>query len=152
MAMEAPLFFRLAELTPPLPLSNKRRFADAGEFGGLGVGVVFEEFHRVVELLSVEFWRTAFAEIRVGRTGDDEHIAAPQLRPQPVPFRLVHLGAGERVRVDFFRAGGGKRLALRLQTVSVPRLLSGRYPYVAEFHVLHLIFLCFDTIPFDHNF
>ena len=110
MAMEAPLFFRLAELTAPLPLSNKRRFADAGEFGGLGVGVVFEEFHRVVELLSVEFWRTAFAEIRVGRTGDDEHIAAPQLRPQPVPVRLVHLGAGERVRVDFFRAGAGSHI------------------------------------------
>lgn len=58
------------EVLPPLPLPNQRRFADAGEFGGLRVGVVFEELHRVVELLGVEFWRTPFAEIRVGRAGD----------------------------------------------------------------------------------
>ena len=82
----------------------------------------------------------------------DEHIAFSQLRPQPVELRALDLRAGEGVRIDFLRAGGGKRLALRLQTVAVPRLFSGRYPYVAEFHVLHLIFLCFDTIPFDHNF
>lgn len=69
MAMEAPLFFRLAELTPPLPLPDKRRFTDAGEFGGLRVGVVFEEFHCVVELLGVELGRTAFTEIRVGQGG-----------------------------------------------------------------------------------
>lgn len=67
--MEAPLFFRRPELTPPLPLPDERRFADAGEFGGLRVGVVFEEFHRVVELLGVEFWRTALTEIRVGQGG-----------------------------------------------------------------------------------
>ena len=69
MAMEAPLFFRLAELTAPLPLADERGLADAGEFGGLRVGVVFEELHRVVELLGVEFWRTAFTEIRVGQGG-----------------------------------------------------------------------------------
>ena len=84
--------------------------------------------------------------------GNDEHIAAPQMRTQLIPLRPLHPCAGEGVRIDFLRAGGGKRLALRLQTVSVARLLSGRYPYVAEFHVLHLIFLCFDTISFDHNF
>lgn len=67
--MEAPLFFRRPELLPPLSLPDKRRFADAGEFSGLGIGVVFEEFHRVVELLGVEFWRTPFAEIRVGQGG-----------------------------------------------------------------------------------
>ena len=175
----------------------------------------------MVELLSVEFWRTAFTEIGVGGAGDglallgtlhdhvalklgerqqhvakkrvhrvvrqdaevqhvngnalvdhvcdkagrlrhrarepveagnDQHIAAPQLCTQLIPLRPLHPCAGEGVRIDFLRAGGGERLALRLQTVAVARLLSGRYPYVAEFHVLHLIFLCFDTIPFDHNF
>ena len=84
--------------------------------------------------------------------GNDKHIAAPQLRAQPVELRALDLRAGEGVRIDFLRAGGGKRLALRLQTVAVARLLSGRDPYVAEFHVLHLIFRCFDTITFDHNF
>ena len=86
------------------------------------------------------------------KAGDDEHIAAPQLCAQPIPLRPLHPCAGERVRVDFFRARRRQRLALRLQAVAVARLLSGRYPYVAEFHVLHLIFLCFDTITFDHNF
>ena len=55
---------------PPLSLPDERGLADAGEFGGLRVGMVFEEFHRVVELLGVEFWRTPFTEIRVGRARD----------------------------------------------------------------------------------
>mgnify|MGYP007023325685 CR=1 FL=1 len=217
---------------PPLPLPDKRRFADAGEFGGLRVGVVFEELHRVVELLGVEFWRTPFAEIRVGRArdglallralhdhvalelrerqqhiakkrvdrvvrqdaevqyvdgntlvdhlgdetgrlrhrprepvelGDDEHIAAPQLRPQPVPFRSVHLGAGERVRVDFFRARRRQRRLLRVQTVAVARLRFGGYSRVAECHVNSPVFpvltprvlnIGFDTsiIAYDAEF
>ena len=217
---------------PPLPLPDKRRFADAGEFGGLRVGVVFEELHRVVELLGVEFWRTPFAEIRVGRArdglallralhdhvalelrerqqhiakkrvdrvvrqdaevqyvdgntlvdhlgdesgrlrhrprepvelGDDEHIAAPQLRAQPVELRALDLRAGEGVRIDFLRAGGGERLALRLQTVSVPRLRLGRDSRVAEYHVNSPVFpvltprvlnIGFDTsiIAYDAEF
>ena len=217
---------------PPLSLPDKRGLADAGEFGGLRVGVVFEELHRVVELLGVEFWRTPFAEIRVGRTGDglaflgalhdhvalelrerqqhvakkrvhrvvrqdaevqyvdgnalvdhvgdeagrlrhrprepvepgdDEHIAAPQLRPQLIPFRPLHPCAGEGVRVDFFRAGGGERLALRLQTVAVPRLRLGRDSRVAEYHVNSPVFpvltprvlnIGFDTsiITYDAEF
>ena len=70
----------------------------------------------------------------------DQHIAAPQLRPQPVPFRSVHLGAGERVRVDFFRAGGNERLTLRLQAVAVARLRFGGYSRVAEYHANPSIF------------
>ena len=67
--MEAPLFFRLAELTPPLSLPDERGLADAGELDDLRVGMVREQSHRVVELLSVEFWRTAFTEIGVGQGG-----------------------------------------------------------------------------------
>ena len=37
MAMEAPLFFRLAELTAALPLADERGLADAGEFDDLRV-------------------------------------------------------------------------------------------------------------------
>ena len=69
MAMEAPLFFRLAELTVPLPLADERGLADAGELDDLRVGMVREQRHRVVELLGVEFGRTAFTEIGVGQGG-----------------------------------------------------------------------------------
>ena len=62
--------------------------------------------------------------------GDDQHIAFSQLRAQPVKFRSVHLGAGERVRVYFFRARRGQRRLLRLQTVAVARLRFGRGLYV----------------------
>ena len=37
MAMEAPLFFRLAELTAALPLADERGLADAGELDDLRV-------------------------------------------------------------------------------------------------------------------
>ena len=37
MAMEAPLFFRLAELTAALPLADEGRLADAGELDDLRV-------------------------------------------------------------------------------------------------------------------
>ena len=95
--------------------------------------------------------------------GNDEHIAAPQLRPQPVPFRSVHLGAGERVRVDFFRARRRQRRLLRVQTVAVARLRFGGYSRVAECHVNSPIFpvltpcimtLSFGTfiIPYDTVF
>lgn len=95
--------------------------------------------------------------------GNDEHIAAPQLRPQPVPFRSVHLGAGERVRVDFFRARRRQRRLLRVQTVAVARLRFGGYSRVAECHVNSPIFpvltprvlnIGFDTsiITYDAEF
>lgn len=74
------------------------------------------------------------------QSGHDEHIAAPQLRPQPVPFRSVHLGAGERVRVDFFRARRRQRRLLRVQTVAVARLRFGGYSRVAEYHVNSPVF------------
>ena len=70
----------------------------------------------------------------------DQHIATPQLRPQPVPFRSVHLGAGERVRVDFFRARRRQRRLLRVQTVAVACLRFGGYSRVAEYHVNSPIF------------
>ena len=55
----------------------------------------------------------------------DQHIAAPQLRPQPVPFRSVHLGAGERVRVDFFRARRRQRRLLRKLGFGVVPIILG---------------------------
>ena len=93
----------------------------------------------------------------------DQHIAAPQLRPQPVPFRSVHLGAGERVRVDFFRARRRQRRLLRVQTVAVARLRLGRDSRVAECHVNSPVFsvltprvlnIGFDTyiITYDAEF
>lgn len=57
------------EVLPPLPLPNQRRLADTSEFHDLRIRMVFEELHRVVELLGVEFWRTAFTEIGVGQGG-----------------------------------------------------------------------------------
>ena len=95
--------------------------------------------------------------------GNDEHIAAPQLRPQPVPFRSVHLGAGERVRVDFFRARRRQRRLLRVQTDAVARLGLGRDSRVAEYHVNSPVFpvltprvlnIGFDTsiITYDAEF
>ena len=72
--------------------------------------------------------------------GDDEHIAAPQLRAQPVKFRALDLRAGERVRVDFFRARRRQRRLLRLQTVAVARLRLGGYSRVAEYHVNSPVF------------
>ena len=68
--MEAPLFFRLAELTPPLSLPDERRLADAGQLNNLRVGMVLEQRHRMVELLGIEFGRAALTEIRVGRARD----------------------------------------------------------------------------------
>lgn len=70
MAMEAPLFFRLAELTAPLSLPDERGLADAGELNDLRVGMVREQRHRVVKLLGIELGRAAFTEIRVGGTRD----------------------------------------------------------------------------------
>ena len=67
--------------------------------------------------------------------GDDEHIAAPQLRAQPVEFRALDLRAGEGVRVNFFRARRRQRRLLRVQTVAVARLCLGRDSCVAECHV-----------------
>ena len=72
--------------------------------------------------------------------GDDEHIAAPQLRTQPVKLRALDLRAGERVRVDFFRARRGQRRLLRVQTVAVARLRLGRDSRVAEYHVNSPVF------------
>ena len=232
MAMEAPLFFRLAELTAPLPLADERRLADAGELDDLRVGMVLEQSHCVVELLGVELGRAAFTEIRVGgardrlallralhdhvalelrerqqhvaqqrvdrvvgqdaevqyidgdalvdhlgdqagrlrhrpreavELGDDEHIAAPQLRAQPVELRALDLRAGEGVRVDFFRAHRRQRRLLRVQTVAVARLRLGRDSRVAECHVnspvfpvltLRVLNIGFDTsiITYDAEF
>lgn len=81
--MEAPLFFRLAELTAPLPLPDERGLADAGQFDDLRVGMVLEQGHRVVKLLGIELRRTALTEIRVGGARDrlallralDDHVA-----------------------------------------------------------------------------
>lgn len=50
MAMEAPLFFRLAELTPPLSLPDERRLADAGQLNNLRVGMVLKQSHCMVKL------------------------------------------------------------------------------------------------------
>ena len=50
MAMEAPLFFRLAELTAPLALPDERRLADAGQLNNLRVGMVLKQSHCVVKL------------------------------------------------------------------------------------------------------
>ena len=55
---------------PLLSLPDKRGLADAGELDDLCVGVVFEELHRVVELLGVELGRAALTEIGVGGAGD----------------------------------------------------------------------------------
>ena len=72
--------------------------------------------------------------------GDDEHIAAPQLRPQPVKLRALDLRAGEGVRIDFFRARRRQRRLLRVQTVAVARLRLGRDSRVAECHVNSPVF------------
>lgn len=72
--------------------------------------------------------------------GDDEHIAAPQLRPQPVELRALDLRAGEGVRVDFFRARRRQRRLLRVQTVAVARLRLSRDSRVAEYHVNSPVF------------
>ena len=68
---------------PPLPLPDERGLADAGQFYDLRVGMVLEQGHRVVELLSVELGRTALTEIRVSGARDrlallralDDHVA-----------------------------------------------------------------------------
>lgn len=72
--------------------------------------------------------------------GDDEHIAAPQLRPQPVELRALDLRAGEGVRINFFRARRRQRRLLRVQTVAVARLRFGGYSRVAEYHVNSPVF------------
>ena len=74
------------------------------------------------------------------KPGDDEHIAAPQLRTQPVKLRALDLRAGEGIRVDFFRARRGQRRLLRVQTVAVARLRFGRNSRVAEYHVNSPVF------------
>ena len=63
--MEAPLFFRRPELTPPLSLPDERRLADAGQLDDLRVGMVFKQSHCMVKLLGVEFGRAALTEIPV---------------------------------------------------------------------------------------
>ena len=93
----------------------------------------------------------------------DEHIAAPQLRPQPVKLRALDLRAGEGVRIDFFRARRRQRRLLRVQTVAVARLRLGRDSRVAECHVNSPVFpvltprvlnIGFDTyiITYDAEF
>ena len=93
----------------------------------------------------------------------DEHIAAPQLRAQPVEFRTFDLRAGEGVRVYFFRARRGQRRLLRVQTVAVARLRLGRDSRVAEYHMNSPVFpvltpqvlnIGFDTsiITYDAGF
>ena len=93
----------------------------------------------------------------------DEHIAAPQLRPQPVELRALDLRAGEGVRIDFFRARRRQRRLLRVQTVAVARLRLGRDSRVAECHVNSPVFsvltprvlnIGFDTyiITYDAEF
>ena len=232
MAMEAPLFFRLAELTAPLPFADERRLADTGQLNNLRVGMVLKQRHRMVKLLGVEFGRAALTEIRVGGARDrlallralhdhialelrerqqhvaqqrvhrvvgqdaevqyidgdalvdhlgdeagrlrhrpreavqpchDEHIAAPQLRAQPVELRALDLRAGEGVRIDFFRARRRQRRLLRVQTVAVARLRLSRDSRVAEYHVNSPVFpvltpqvlnIGFDTsmITYDAGF
>ena len=83
MAMEAPLFFRLAELTAPLSLPDERRLADTGQFYDLRVGMVLKQCHRMVKLLGIELGRAALTEIRVSGARDrlaflralDDHVA-----------------------------------------------------------------------------
>lgn len=72
--------------------------------------------------------------------GDDEHIAAAQLRAQSGKFRAVQPGAGECVRVDLFRTGSRQRRLLRLQTAAVARLRFRGYSRVAECHVNSPVF------------
>lgn len=95
--------------------------------------------------------------------GHDEHIAASQLRAQPVELRALNLRAGEGVRVDFFRARRCQRRLLRVQTVAVARLRLGRDSRVAEYHVNSPVFpvltprvlnIGFDTsiITYDAEF
>ena len=48
--MEAPLFFRRPELTPPLSLPDERRLADAGQLDDLRVGMVLKQSHCMVKL------------------------------------------------------------------------------------------------------
>lgn len=94
---------------------------------------------------------------------NDQHIAAPQLRPQPVKLRALDLRAGEGVRINFFRARRRQRRLLRVQTVAVARLRFGGYSRVAEYHVNSPVFpvltpcimtLSFGTfiIPYDTVF
>lgn len=93
----------------------------------------------------------------------DQHIAAPQLRPQPVELRTLDLRAGEGVRINFFRARRRQRRLLRVQTVAVARLRFGGYSRVAECHVNSPVFpvltprvlnIGFDTyiITYDAEF
>ena len=98
------------EVLPPLPLPNQRRLADTSEFHDLRIRMVFEELHRVVELLSVEFWRTSFAEIGVGRTGDrlsllralHDHVALELCkRQQYVAQQRVDRVVGQDAEVQY---------------------------------------------------
>ena len=95
--------------------------------------------------------------------GDDEHIAAPQLRPQLIELRALDLRAGEGVRIDFFRARRRQRRLLRVQTVAVARLRFSGYSRVAECHINSPVFpvltprvlnIGFDTsiITYDAEF
>ena len=109
MAMEAPLFFRLAELTAPLPLADERGLADAGQLDDLRIRMVFEEFHCMVKLLGVELRRAALTEIRVGRARDrlallralHDHVALElRERQQHVTQQRVHRVVGQDAKIQ----------------------------------------------------
>lgn len=109
MAMEAPLFFRLAELIAPLSLPDERGLTDAGQLNNLRVGMILKQSHCMVELLGVELGRTALTEIRVGRARDrlallralNDHVALKlRERQQHVAQQRVDRVVGQDAEVE----------------------------------------------------
>jgi len=108
--MEAPLFFRLAELTAPLFLPNERGLADAGQLDDLRIRMILEQRHRVVKLLGIKLGRAALTEIRVGGARDrlallralHDHVALElRERQQHVAQQRVHRVVGQDAEVQY---------------------------------------------------
>ena len=119
---------------------------------GQDAEVQYIDGHAFVDHLGDEAGRLRHRPREAVELGDDEHIAAPQLRPQLVKLRTLDLRAGEGVRVNFFRARRRQRRLLCVQTVAVARLRFGRYSRVAEYHVNSPRFSGFDTVSFEYRF
>ena len=130
---------------------------------GQDAEIQYVDGHALVDHLGDQAGRLRHRPREAVELCHDEHIAASQLRPQPVKFRALDLRAGEGVCIDFFRARRRQRRLLRLQTVAVARLRFGGYSRVAECHVNSPVFpvltprvlsIGFDTsiITYDAEF